>query len=580
MPTTSYSGWLTSNLGHHHVQNLWCLLLIALVLILSGVGLRDPWPADEPRFAQIAMEMVQSGQWFFPYRGGELYPDKPPIFMWAIAVFYWLSGSIKLAFLLPSALSGIATVYLVYSLGRKLWSAQIGFYAALLLLFSLQFTLQAKTAQIDAMVCLWITLGCYGLLRFLLIDGLWRWYYFAWFFMGIGVITKGVGFLPLLMLLPYALLRITKWQNAKTSYPHITGSWRWLLGPLVMLVAIGLWFVPMLLLVEHSNNPLYEVYRDNILFKQTVKRYADSWHHIKPAWYYLVSVIPLFWLPISLLLPWLAVRWQRACQELDYRIMLPLVWIVLVLVFFSASPGKRGVYVLPALPMLALISAPYLRDILSKVWPPRLLWSLVLLLSMVLLVAGIAGWFELAALQKLAIKYQLEPWAFFTTVGVGGLVCAAIFNHRSQRNWLSWPSFISLLWLLYSTWGYSLLGAVKTPKGIFSQMSQFVPADAELALVKFSEQFILFSPYAVTHFGYHTDEQQQLRAAWQWQSNHPQRYVLLDKLLISQCYDAAKGVDLGYVHGEDWVLLGPDSRLAECQYPEQPLIEYHYQPAR
>ena len=55
------------------------LLLIALVVLGAGLGLRDPWPADEPRFALIAREMVESGQWLFPMRGGELYPDKPPL---------------------------------------------------------------------------------------------------------------------------------------------------------------------------------------------------------------------------------------------------------------------------------------------------------------------------------------------------------------------------------------------------------------------------------------------------------------------------------------------------------------------
>lgn len=76
------------------------LLLIALVVLGAGLGLRDPWPADEPRFALIAKEMVESGQWLFPMRGGELYPDKPPLFMWGIAIGYVLTGSIKVAFLL------------------------------------------------------------------------------------------------------------------------------------------------------------------------------------------------------------------------------------------------------------------------------------------------------------------------------------------------------------------------------------------------------------------------------------------------------------------------------------------------
>lgn len=95
------------------------LLLIALVVLGAGLGLRDPWPADEPRFALIAKEMVESGQWLFPMRGGELYPDKPPLFMWGIAIGYVLTGSIKVAFLLPSLLAGLLTILLVWDLGRR-----------------------------------------------------------------------------------------------------------------------------------------------------------------------------------------------------------------------------------------------------------------------------------------------------------------------------------------------------------------------------------------------------------------------------------------------------------------------------
>ena len=70
---------------YHKVLSL--LLIFAFVIIAMGIGLRGPWPADEPRFAEAAKEMVVSGNWFFPLRGGELYPDKPPIFMWAIVFF-------------------------------------------------------------------------------------------------------------------------------------------------------------------------------------------------------------------------------------------------------------------------------------------------------------------------------------------------------------------------------------------------------------------------------------------------------------------------------------------------------------
>jgi 4-amino-4-deoxy-L-arabinose transferase-like glycosyltransferase len=65
---------------------LW-LGLAVLVLIGTGLGMRDPWPADEPRFALIARDMVATGQWLFPRVGGDLYPDKPPIFFWILSDF-------------------------------------------------------------------------------------------------------------------------------------------------------------------------------------------------------------------------------------------------------------------------------------------------------------------------------------------------------------------------------------------------------------------------------------------------------------------------------------------------------------
>lgn len=58
------------------------LMLVALIVLGAGIGLRDPWPSDEPRFTLAAKQMVESGDWLFPHRGSELYSDKPPMLMW------------------------------------------------------------------------------------------------------------------------------------------------------------------------------------------------------------------------------------------------------------------------------------------------------------------------------------------------------------------------------------------------------------------------------------------------------------------------------------------------------------------
>jgi hypothetical protein len=556
--------------------SVWPLIIAAIVLILIGIGLRDPWPADEPRFALVAKEMVETEQWFFPARAQELYPDKPPIFMWAIALFYWITGSIRVSFLLPSALSGLLTIFLVYDITKRLWNKKTGLVAGWLLLFSLQFMLQAKTAQIDAMVCAWITLACYGLLRYCLVDGGFKWYALAWFFMGIGVITKGVGFLPLLMLLPYIAYRLFKASPEAIVHKPM---WTWFTGPLFMLFAISLWFVPMLLLVAQSDNLFFEIYRDNILFKQTVTRYADSWHHVKPFWYYITSVIPIFWLPSILALPWLLKPWINSVKNLDPRIILPLGFVVLVILFFSMSPGKRGVYVLPALPMFIIAVAPYFELLKSKAVLRNIALTLSLVVSVGLITFAVLGHFEVQNIADMANKLELDPWLFFFMVGVISL-WGILMLHGHQR-WAAWPVLMSTLWIFYSTYGYALRNEISTPLSVYENVQQYIEAanidTPEIALIKFSEQFILFAPYPIVHFGYHSLLEEQLSSVYAWHSTGNQFVLIEDKLLEGSCYDIARTIDLGYAHRRHWLLVPLDAKKDDCAIDAESLPLYRYQ---
>ncbi len=552
-------------------DSTWLLFFTTAALILIGLGLRDPWPADEPRYALIAKEMVESGQWFFPARAQELYPDKPPIFLWSIAFFYWLTGSLKIAFLLPSALCGIGTVVLIYDLGKRLWNKQTGLVAGWMLLFSFQFMLQSKSAQIDAMVCAWITIGCYGLLRSCALKEKYRWYLLGWFFMGIGVITKGVGFLPLLMLIPYAVYRVRTKQP-----PHgVAYSWRaWLLGPVIMLLAIGLWFIPMLIFVATSADPALEMYRDNILFRQTVTRYAESWHHIKPFWYYVVSVIPLFWLPVSLATPWLFKHWLSAWKANDPRVIMPLGWIILVILFFTLSPGKRGVYIFPALPMFVLVVAPFFESLWHSNVLKYGLFAISSVLSVALLLFGVAGVADVPAVVKLSnnIESDIRLFALCT----GGLSSLGIALTLRKSKWLAWPVFFTTVWIIYSTYGYQLRNEVSTPHAVFREAKNIIPDNSELALIDLSEQFILFSPYPVVHFGYHTDIHEQTAAAYQWLTHSSQYILVEDKLIDRTCFDVSAGIDVGYAHRRQWVLLPHSAKLEDCSAKTSDAPVFHY----
>ena len=62
------------------------LTLLAAVIFLTNLGGYDLWPPDEPRFAQVAREMLQSGDFLVPRINGQPYTEKPPMLFWATAL--------------------------------------------------------------------------------------------------------------------------------------------------------------------------------------------------------------------------------------------------------------------------------------------------------------------------------------------------------------------------------------------------------------------------------------------------------------------------------------------------------------
>src|SRR5690606_3877059 len=128
-------------------------LLALAVLVGTGVGIRDPWPADEPRFALIARDMVASGEWLFPHVAGNLYTEKPPLFFWLLGVSNLLTGWLRAAFLLPSLIASGATLWLIYDLSRRLFGRAAALAASLTLACTVQFLVASRSAQIDATLC-------------------------------------------------------------------------------------------------------------------------------------------------------------------------------------------------------------------------------------------------------------------------------------------------------------------------------------------------------------------------------------------------------------------------------------------
>ncbi|MGE6334038.1 ArnT family glycosyltransferase [Stenotrophomonas sp. NPDC077659] len=537
-------------------RETWLFIVMALLVLGAGLGLRDPWPSDEPRFALVARQMVDSGQWLFPHRGLELYSDKPPMLMWWQATLYSVIGNWRVAFLLPSLIAALGTLWCVVDLGRRLWMRRVGLYAGWALLFALQFTFQAKKAQIDPLLVLFITLANYGLLRHLLLGPAWRWWWAGWFFAGIGVITKGVGMLALLMILPAAIASALHWPRVRLHARDL----RFWLAPLAFALAVALWLVPMVMTALATRSGEYQAYLDDILFRQTAKRYTQSWDHHQPWWYFLATM-PSMWVPAFLALPWAIPAWRRRLRRRDPRYLLPLVWWLLIVLFFSFPHGKRDVYILPALPMFCLALAPLVPGLLRRRDVQRVLGGFTLLLALGMLVAGASSLLGTPGFEaRLLLERGLAPagmdamaWAALAmgAAGVTGLLLSG-----PARRHLALVSMLTVVWVLYSLVGYPVLNDSSSARGLMRSVGVRIGADAELGLVAWKEQNLLMADRPAATFGFNVPWHEQLQAGVQWQRLAPQRrWLLVQEDVLLGCVDRNAAVLAGIANRRRWWLV-------------------------
>ena len=524
------------------------LIALALLLMATGLGLRDPWPADEPRFALVAQDMLRSGDWLIPRVGGDLYADKPPVFFWMLAASMALTGSVRIGFLLPSLLAGIGATLLVYDLLRRARGREAALAGAFVLLLTFQFTWQMRNAQIDGVLCFLTTLSLYGLLRHTLLGPAPGWFVAGWAVAGIGVITKGVGFLPLLALVPFAILVRRGWPAAAPAVGSLS-----LAGLAAMLVAIGIWFVPMMLATSAGGDLL--AYRNEILFQQTVTRYADAWHHHEPVWYYVGKVIPLMWLPLIALLPWLWPRWRAALRARDTWVAVLLAWVVIVVAFFTASTGKRGLYVLPAVPALAMAAGPWLPELLRARGTRRLAFALGAALVGVAAVAAVYFAANGKAAGRIVSDFGIHPLLPLVVAVLLGAVPLALLRVRD-----GWLAYAGVLGAVFITIGFVVnprIDAVRSGRAFMERLEQASAPFAELGLASAKEQYLLELRRPSYNFGHARwrEREEEASDAAAWLAERPGRALLVEKRTREACFAEAQSIDLGRANRQRWYLV-------------------------
>lgn len=328
-------------------------LLLTLLLALSFQGTRGLWGPDEGRYSNIALEMVESGDWITPRRHPEhTHFAKPPMAYWAIASSVSVFGKNEFALRLPNALSLLATVGLLILLGQRLVPAAPWLPG---LIFATSFVpfAAANLINTDYLLTAFETLSVYGFVR------LWqagdprearRGRLWLWFGLALAFMTKGPpGLLPLLPMLVFL-------RTLPAPRPALFEV-RALL--LFLIVALP-WYIAVML----ANPGLLGYF----VGYEVVGRVFTDVHDRNSGWFgaveaylpvLLLGMLP--WWPI--LLPRMRALWRQRrdlrawwqARAIEDRWL--LIWFALPMLVFVFARSRLPLYMLPLLVPMALLIA-------------------------------------------------------------------------------------------------------------------------------------------------------------------------------------------------------------------------------
>ncbi len=360
------------------------LLALCLVLFLPGLFVLPPFDRDEARFAQASRQMLESGD-FVEIRFQDEPRNKKPIgIYWAQAASASLFGGQTApiwAHRLPSTLSAIAAVLLVFWGARRLFEDRTAFLAASLLAVSLLTVVEAHLAKTDAAM---LAATCAAQMAAALLyvrsrDAAalpqlggaavrWGLPLLFWTALGIGVLLKGP-VTPMVTLLTLLALAVAD-RSAR---------WMLALRPLIGLPLAALIVAPWFIAVTQATDGTFvaSAVQQDLL----PKLIGGHESHGAPPGLYL-ALLPLCFFPgVLFLVPALREAWaNRVAPETRFA----LAWLIPSWLVFEAIPTKLPHYVLPMYPALALIVAALVmdrerRDSLARWWArlPLALWAIV-----------------------------------------------------------------------------------------------------------------------------------------------------------------------------------------------------------
>jgi 4-amino-4-deoxy-L-arabinose transferase-like glycosyltransferase len=397
--------------------------LAAIAFYLYGIGALPFVGPDEPRYAQVAREMLLRGDMVTPTLGGHTWFEKPALLYWMVAAAFAVFGVSEWAARLGPACSGLLSVLVVYWIGRRVERAveheraaeanettkrdeprALGFWSAVALASSAGLIVFSRAVSFDVIVTMTTTvaLACFFVSELEPAEKLRRWSLVGFYsFVGASLLAKGL----IGIVIPFGVVFVYYLLQRRWPERRLLASLLWGL-PLAFIVA-ALWYGPVI-----QRNGWKFV--DEFFIQHHFARYvSNKYRHPGPFYYYLPAILILS-------LPWPsflvsavigARRWNwRGVDALGRFRLFTLAWLIVPLAFFSVSGSKLPGYILPALPAAALL----IGERLSRVVQGEGKALLIRLTGLLLLLLACGGLF-----------YALRTR--YTYTGCAALVLAPLF---------------------------------------------------------------------------------------------------------------------------------------------------------
>jgi 4-amino-4-deoxy-L-arabinose transferase-like glycosyltransferase len=414
------------------------LILVPLLcapLFLAGLGrlgLNDP---DEGRNAEVAREMLTTGELITPRINGAVYLDKPPVFFWLAAATMAIAGPGEIGARLPSALAAVGVIGLTVWFGRRRFGDRAAILAGVVLALSPLFVVFGRLVIFDMLLLLFTTVSTMAAFEAMEAERPGRVAAILFFIAAaLGTMTKG----PVALVVP--LLVAVTWAFV-SGRPALLGRLRWGTGLPIYLALIAPW--PLLIEARHPGYLRYAVLGENL-----ARMTANPYETARPFHFYAKVIVPG-------LFPWLLLPATQGVAAIARRLRrapapppapdaraarFVITWLAVLIVFFSVITSKRPSYILPCAVPVALLAARLVVRALDSERARAILASALVATGVASVALAAGAWIAGAVLTSTAMTDDrhaplLEQTGLFRLTAVALLAAAVILFlvRRSPR---------------------------------------------------------------------------------------------------------------------------------------------------